>query len=107
MIIHIVFAIQPCIFCLSGQSHIDIIISGHKLTEGYFLSGKVGFGVFAKGDMIFAVKIERIAGYDTAAVIDRHFRLNCGEMFIAYNFKRLLSMFSTKELVTKFEESVM
>lgn len=28
-------------------------------------------------------------------------------MFIAYNFKRLLSMFSTKELVTKFEESVM
>ena len=28
-------------------------------------------------------------------------------MFIAYNFKRLLSMFSTEELVTKFEESVM
>ena len=28
-------------------------------------------------------------------------------MFIAYNFKQLLSMFSTKELVTKFEESVM
>ena len=27
-------------------------------------------------------------------------------MFIAYNFKRLLSMFSTEELVTKFEESV-
>lgn len=74
-----VFAIQPCIFCLSGQSHIVIIISGHKLTEGYFLSGKVGFGVFAKDDMIFAVKIERIAGYDTAAVIDRHIRLNGGK----------------------------
>ena len=28
-------------------------------------------------------------------------------MFIAYNFKRLLSMFSTEELVTKFEGSVM
>ena len=28
-------------------------------------------------------------------------------MFIAYNFKRLLSMFSTEELVTKFEKSVM
>ena len=28
-------------------------------------------------------------------------------MFIAYNFKRLLSMFSTEKLVTKFEESVM
>lgn len=28
-------------------------------------------------------------------------------MFIAYNFKRLLSMFSTEELVTKFKESVM
>ena len=28
-------------------------------------------------------------------------------MFIAYNFKRLLSMFSTEELVTNFEESVM
>lgn len=28
-------------------------------------------------------------------------------MFITYNFKRLLSMFSTKEIVTKFEESVM
>lgn len=28
-------------------------------------------------------------------------------MFIAYNFKRLLNMFSTEELVTKFEESVM
>ena len=28
-------------------------------------------------------------------------------MFFAYNFKRLLSMFSTEELVTKFEGSVM
>ena len=28
-------------------------------------------------------------------------------MFIAYNFKRLLSMFSTEKLVTMFEESVM
>ena len=76
---------------------VNCITPDHGTIAGFVQKNKAAFGT-----------IKRSLGY---SFFHRRRQENvdaeAASMFNAYDFKRLLSMFSTEELVTKFEESVM